>query len=71
MATSARLLRQQAVIDKVSQGRSTLWKLIKEGKPPQPVKIGARSIGWVEAEVDAYSERLIRAHRGGRPDEGA
>jgi prophage regulatory protein len=29
-------------------------RLVKAGEFPAPLKIGARRIGWVEAEVDAF-----------------
>ena len=41
-------------------GRSTIYVLMKEGKFPRPLKLGARSVGWTSASVFQWlSEREI------------
>ncbi|MEN5207984.1 AlpA family phage regulatory protein [Stenotrophomonas terrae] len=47
------LLRRGEVMKKVGIGKSTLYKLIREGGFPPPVRVGASST-WVESEVDAW-----------------
>lgn len=47
------LLRRDEVMKKVGISKSTLYKLIREGGFPQPVRVGASST-WVESEVDAW-----------------
>ncbi len=32
---------------------------------PEPIKIGARAVAWVEEEVDAWIEARIEASRSG------
>jgi prophage regulatory protein len=32
-------------------GRSTAWRMIRDGSFPAPVKIGAQRVGWWESEV--------------------
>lgn len=40
-------------------GRSTIYKYIKLGAFPDAVKLGGRSVAWVEAEVLAWiAERI-------------
>lgn len=34
--------------------RSTLYQKIKEGLFPPPVSIGARAVGWLSNEIDAW-----------------
>ncbi len=36
-----------------------LWRLVKTGKFPAPIKWGAARNGWVEDEIDAYIETKI------------
>lgn len=36
-----------------------LWRLVKAGKFPAPIKWGAGRNGWVEDEIDAYIEAKI------------
>lgn len=37
-------------------GRSTIWKLTKEGRFPQPCKISNRVTVWNAADVKAWLE---------------
>jgi prophage regulatory protein len=54
-----RLLDDDALAAKgIPHGRAQLWRLVKAGKFPAPVKVGSRNC-WVEAEIDEYIERLI------------
>lgn len=41
-------------------GRSTIYKYIKLGAFPDAVKLGGRSVAWVEAEVLAWIAERIR-----------
>jgi prophage regulatory protein len=34
--------------------RKHIHTLVTEGKFPQPIKLGERTNGWVEAEIDRY-----------------
>ena len=56
--TPKRLLRKQGVLEKFPCGNTKFYELIKEGRLPQPIKIGRASF-WDEAEVDAAIDRLI------------
>lgn len=60
-----RLLRLPAVLDRVALGRTAFLDLVREGKAPQPVKIG-RATAWVESELSAWLHERIRASRGPR-----
>jgi prophage regulatory protein len=51
-------LRLPAVQKRVALGRTAIYKLIKEGKFPQPVKQGTSS-AWPECEIDAYQARVM------------
>ena len=57
------LIRPREAMRRCGIGRSTMWKLIKEGDYPKPVKITRRNIGFVEAEVDAWVRQRIAASR--------
>lgn len=40
--------------------RVHIWRLVKEGRFPRPVKLGAGSRNaWVESEVDAHIAAMI------------
>jgi prophage regulatory protein len=47
------------VEEATGESRSTIYKRISEGDFPKPVKLGAKSVGWVEDEVAAYIDARI------------
>lgn len=44
--------------------KAWIYKLIKQGKFPKSVKIGIRSIAFVESEVDEWISQRIAESRG-------
>jgi predicted DNA-binding transcriptional regulator AlpA len=44
----------------ITFSRQHRHRLIKQGKFPRPVKIGANTNAWPEPEIDAYQEDCIR-----------
>jgi prophage regulatory protein len=48
---------------KSSLGRSSIYKGIKDGTFPKPIRLGARRIGFLEAEIDQWIETRIKASR--------
>lgn len=67
MATK-NLLRLPAVEKATGYRRSTIYKLIHEGKFPSPISLGSRASAWVEDEINAWVERRISESR--RPKSG-
>ena len=56
-----RIIRLRQVEEVTGEKRSTIYKRISEGDFPKPVKLGAKSVGWVEEEIAAYNEARIAA----------
>ena len=56
-----KIIRLRQVEDATGEKRSTIYKRISEGEFPKPVKLGAKSVGWVEEEIAAYNEARIAA----------
>jgi len=54
METKIKIERKPAVLKRCGFSNSTLYELISAGEFPRPVRIGARAVGWVSAEVDAW-----------------
>ena len=40
--------------------RTTLWRKVKDGSFPAPLKLTAHNIGWLAAEVLAWRDSLSR-----------
>ena len=49
-----RVIKLKEVIQKTSLGHSSIYKFIAEGTFPKQVSLGAKSVGWVETEVDDW-----------------
>jgi len=58
-----KFIRKQAVAEKLGVSKGTVENLIRDGLFIKPVQIGARAIGFVEAEVDAWMQARMAARR--------
>lgn len=60
--TPRRILRLPEVCQVVGLSASNVYTRIRAGKFPRPIKLGKAS-GWVESEVQAWIECMIKASR--------
>ncbi|MBB1525584.1 AlpA family transcriptional regulator [Pectobacterium carotovorum subsp. carotovorum] len=58
-----RLIRVPEVLRRVGFSRTKMYELIKEGRFPDKVKIGLRSVAFIESEIDAWIEKIISDSR--------
>lgn len=49
-----KMLRLRAVMDWTGLSRSTIYAMIKNGLFPQSFALGARSVGWLEADIQNW-----------------
>ena len=52
--STERLLHPLVVQDRTSLSRTTIWRLIRQGNFPQPIRITNRRIAWSEAAVSVW-----------------
>ena len=66
-----RFLRLPEVLVRTGLSRSTIYVRLAAGCFPQPVSMGGRAVGWIEAEVDEWVRERIAESRfeGGRAGE--
>ena len=64
MDAPARVLRLPRVQTRTGLARSTIYVRVANGSFPKPVRLGARAIGWIESEMDAWIREQIAASRG-------
>ena len=57
---SNRILRRNAVLDRTGLSVSTLYYFINEGRFPKPVKLGLRSVGWFERDIEDWIVNLSK-----------
>jgi prophage regulatory protein len=51
------------VREKTGLSRSTLYEQMAKNMFPRPVSLGARAVGWLESEVDAWLKARIGSDR--------
>lgn len=58
------ILRLPVVLARTGYRRSTLYAEIAKGAFPRQISLGARSVGWIESEIDTWIAERIQASRG-------
>lgn len=48
------ILRRKQVEARTGLSRSTIYLRIQEGSFPRPINLGARAVGWLENEIEAW-----------------
>jgi prophage regulatory protein len=57
------ILRLPAVKARTGLSRSSIYLRVAEGKFPKPISLGARAVGWVDSEVNAWVADQIELSR--------
>lgn len=53
-------LRLKQIIERTGLSRSTIYKMIQEGKFPRQVDlVGGRSVAWVENEIENWMKHRL------------
>jgi prophage regulatory protein len=55
-----RVLRRRATEVKCGLSKTVLYDKLKKASFPKPVKLGPKSVGWLESELDQWIEARIR-----------
>ena len=61
-----RIIRVRDVVERIGVSRSTLYQWVSEGRFPPSIPLGARAVGWREADVDEWIVSRARRARGVR-----
>ena len=56
-----RLLRREEVESRVGLKRSSIYREMRAGRFPIPVKVGARAVRWPASEIEAWLAGRPRA----------
>ena len=59
MDRSRKFLRLPSVSEKVGLSRSQIYKLIQQGKFPEPIKLGPKISVWIEEKLEAWMDAKI------------
>ena len=55
-----KILKAKEVASMINLSRVTIWRLEKEGKFPQRIRISTKRIGWLEDEVTKWIKKRPR-----------
>ena len=56
-----RFLRLKQVKALVGYSRTSIYEKIKAGEFPKPYPLGARAVGWLADDIEAWIESRIKA----------
>ena len=59
--TDDRLLRREEVEARTGLATTTIYRKMREGTFPVPLKIGARAVRWPASEIEAFLASRPRA----------
>ena len=54
-----RFMRLKEVMQKTGLGRTSIYNFMNEGKFPQSVSLGGRSVAWVDQEIEEWIKQTI------------
>lgn len=60
---AVKILRRKQVEARIGLSRSTIYERIKAGTFPAPISLGAKSVGWIESEVDEWLSTQVEKSR--------
>jgi prophage regulatory protein len=56
--SASRVLRLKEVLARTGLSRSSIHRLMQRGHFPRTVRLGPRSVGWLEASIEAWFKNL-------------
>jgi prophage regulatory protein len=59
-----KIQRLPAVKAVTGLSRSTIYLKISKNEFPAPISLGARAVGWLESDINAWLDEKVKASRG-------
>ena len=63
-STARQVLRLPEVMRRTGKRRTSLLQAIQRGEFPKPIRLGARAIGFIQSEVDAWIDARMAERDG-------
>ena len=63
MNTTHKILRIDSVIAITGLARSSIYKAMSDGNFPTAISLGARSVGWLDADIQSWLDACIERSR--------
>jgi prophage regulatory protein len=48
------ILRAKQVIERTGLSNTTIYEMVKVGRFPRQIQLGARAVGWLESEINDF-----------------
>lgn len=58
-----KLIRMNEVLKRTGFCRAWIYRLIKQKRFPEPIKVGERAIAFIEIEIDIWIDNLVNSSR--------
>lgn len=58
---SEKLLRLKQVVERTNISKATIWRWVKDGTFPKPIRITSRVTVWKNSDVEAYIASVTNA----------
>lgn len=55
-ASDDRIISAHDLVARLSLSRSTLWRLVRRGELPRPLRLSPGRVGWLESDVRKWLE---------------
>jgi len=60
---STRFVPWSEVENLTSLSRTTVWRKIRDGEFPKPIKLSTHRVAWIESEILDWKRQMIEASR--------
>jgi len=57
------ILRRKQVEAQTGLSRSTIYARVNDGSFPPPISLGAKAVGWLQSEIEAWIADRVRSSR--------
>ena len=61
------ILRRRQVEERTGLSRSSIYLRVSQGNFPKAISLGARAVGWLDTEIDAWLSQQLNLSRKPRP----
>lgn len=66
MLENLRIMKRSEVEYKTGLSRSSIYAKMADGTFPRAIKLGARSVGWLESDINQWvNECIAKSNKGG------
>jgi len=54
---SKKIFRKPVVLQRVPVSGTTIWRMVRDGEFPAPLRLSKNTVGWLESDIEAWIEQ--------------